>query len=334
MRPPVSAIEPCSRGVLIFTRGCSASACSRVAAAGAGGAPGAAGAPGGAGAVAGRSGAGAGVAGAVWRRCRRRRRCRVEFLEQELKADQNADREHDREQEIALFHCGLRTAGSAARVDAAPGRSRCRPRDGSAAAGAAPARAAPRPVPLDRFGRIVRAARIKAAGGRQERRRQQLIGADQRLGSPDPARRPGRRHAPSRLLEPAGAAVSLISTLLVAGAAGASARAGLPLDLPQAAREIGDQVGIAPLAGAGPGDQHIIGPRPAVRANTSAAAARSRRLARLRTTALPTLRLAVKPTRTTRRRRSSGGRGAACKQDRGAPPGGGRRLHGENRRGS
>ncbi len=45
MRPPVRAIEPCSRGVLIRTRGCSAMACSRVSALAAASTPGGAAAP-------------------------------------------------------------------------------------------------------------------------------------------------------------------------------------------------------------------------------------------------------------------------------------------------
>src|SRR5205807_6897806 len=52
------------------------------------------------------------------------------------------------------------------------------------------------------------------------------------------------------------------------------------------------------------------------RASTAAAAARNRRFARLRRTAFPTFRLAVKPTRTASTpllpRRLSGGRAAAC----------------------
>src|SRR5690349_18647388 len=50
-----------------------------------------------------------------------------------------------------------------------------------------------------------------------------------------------------------------ISTLLVPPRPGCRPIAReLPLDLPQRPREIGDQVGIFPLSGARPGDQHVI----------------------------------------------------------------------------
>src|ERR1700732_2212939 len=57
---------------------------------------------------------------------------------------------------------------------------------------------APRAVPLDGFGRVMRAARIIPAGGRQDRRDQQLVAADHEGYAPAEAAAPPTHQNPCR----------------------------------------------------------------------------------------------------------------------------------------
>ena len=186
------------------------------------------------------------------------------MLDQELKPDQDPDREHDREQKVALFH---RRVGAASRLDrdrvvaaAAPGMAAQQAPSGQQ-------RAAPRSVHADRFGRIVRAARVIAARRREEPARS----AAGRRGSLPAASDPATGPAPplrinSILLD------ALRSRSAAQLAAGRQARCRPGWLLRPACRstcrsadaEIAEQVRIAPLSGAGSGDQDIIGPGPPV----------------------------------------------------------------------
>ena len=221
-----------------------------------------------------------GVAGAVVRRARRGGAGgrRMQVLEQRTESRSGCrPRARSRAEGCAVpsraWLAGADVPGSASAVAGARARNRI-------VAAAAPGMAAQQPaqretetvqrsVPLDRFGRVIRAARQKAAGRRQQRRQQAA----------------GRRGSPARNARPSGAprgyARDVISPLLAARSAGAapSALSCRPAAAPPRDRR---RVRIGPLAGAGAGDQHIIGPRPPARGSTSAAAARNRRFARLR----------------------------------------------------
>src|SRR6516164_638317 len=138
-RTPKRLIEPCSRGVSILTRGCSAIAAPRVSAACAGATPGAL--------VAVPWVDAAdwlavdGVAGAVRRSRGQPGRLRwPHALEHKLKGDQNSDREDDRDQKVALFHRSIRSRHQAA-IDRngrspVPDRTRCHPKGGNGRAAA------------------------------------------------------------------------------------------------------------------------------------------------------------------------------------------------------
>src|SRR5579875_590266 len=117
------------------------------------------------------------------------RRRRIETLIDELKSDQDRDRQDDRNQKVALFHLRIDAKRGGCRAAAVPAGEGLWNRVVAAAApgmtaGQSPGReseAAQRAVPADRLEGVVRAARQKATGGRHQRRNQQLIGGDRRF---------------------------------------------------------------------------------------------------------------------------------------------------------
>ena len=165
---------------------------------------------------------------------------------------------------------------------------------------------------VQRFQRIGRTGRLKTAGRRHQGRQQAAMNMDGRGQQchGDPAR------AILRFISPAWSCLrcAAFNAPVISASRAAKARHG------GAAHGQGSMVAV---------------PRPAKEGSTCDAAARSRRLARLRVTALPTLRLAVKPIR---RFRTDGidGRGAPGFQGHAAAdaPDSRARDFGGNRRGS
>ena len=178
IRAPTRSIEPLRRGVAILTRGVLASTLSRAAV----GISVAGVVPPGLGAAT------PGVAGVPHGRClrragllaglRRRRRCPALRREEILEAEQDHAGDDDRENEIFLIvhRSVIRMRRNRVVAAAAPGVAAHQPFQGENDT-------AQRAVLGDRFLRVMRAARLEAAGRQQQRRDQELIGADEARGN-------------------------------------------------------------------------------------------------------------------------------------------------------
>ena len=188
----------------------------------------------------------------------------MEVLDQELKPDQDSDRENDREQKIALFHRDQRPSVERHRVVTAAA-----PRMAAQQPPSRQQRAAPRPMPLDRFRRVVRATRVITARRRECRRYQQLVGADR---SPQHQTQHAGRSAVTHHLDPprpgpAGAAAAPLAAGRPAArgpSPGWAFRSACRVTCRSADAKSRKQLHIAPLPGAGSGDQDVIGPGPPV----------------------------------------------------------------------